>query len=98
MQNYPRGVAKCDTSLRIFKKYNQKSNSVGSTGKCKISDLFEEFGFGVEKPSLFRGLRFNFLPTFLIYSSEKSLKLEFLGMYCLISLLTFSTAPFCHEQ
>lgn len=85
MQNYPRGVAKCDTSLRIFKKYNQKSNSVGSTGKCKISDLFEEFGFGVEKPSLFRGLRFNFQPTFLIYPSEKSFKLDFSSRYTLLS-------------
>lgn len=30
----------------------------GSTGKCKISDLFEKLGFRIWKAEPFRGLRF----------------------------------------
>ena len=54
--------------------------------------------FGFEKLSFFLGRRFNFLPTLMMNWSEKSLKFDFLGMYCRMSLFSCSAAHFCQEQ
>ena len=48
---------------------------------AKLAICLKNSVFGFEKPSFLRGLRFSFFATFLMYRSEKSLKLDFFGMY-----------------
>ncbi len=48
---------------------------------AKLAICLKNSVFGFEKPSFFRGLRFSFFATFLMYRSVKSLKFDFLGMY-----------------
>ena len=44
------------------------------------------------------GLLFNFFWMFIIFCGETRLKLVCFGMYRRMSLLVFSTHPFCHEE
>lgn len=53
--------------------------------------------FGVEKLSFSLGLRLILYCTSLMYFSERPLKSVPFGVYCRISLFSFSIAPFCHE-
>lgn len=52
---------------------------------------------GDKNCNFLRGFRLILCWIFKISSSLKSSKLAPLGMYCRISPLIFSTAPFCHE-
>ena len=44
------------------------------------------------------GLLFNFFWMFIIFCGETRLKSVCFGMYRRMSLLVFSTHPFCHEE
>ena len=75
-----------------LKTYNFPSNELGDyankfiepqvqLASAKLAICLKNSVFGFEKPSFFRGLRFSFFATFLMYRSVKSLKFDFLGMY-----------------
>ena len=72
-----------------------------STSKCNTRQNYNKSlknsSFGVEKFSFSLGLLFIFSWTECMNSSVSSLKSVPFGMYCRISLLAFSMAPFCQE-
>ena len=72
-----------------------------STSKCNTRQNYNKSlknsSFGVEKFSFSLGLLFIFSWTECMNSSVSSLKSVPFGMYCRISLLAFSMAPFCQK-
>ena len=65
---------------------------------CNFVKVFEEAKFRCVKVQFSLGLLFNFFWMFIIFCGETRLKLVCLGMYRRMSLLVFSTHPFCHEE
>lgn len=61
-----------------------------STGKCKISDLFEEFFFWGRKNESFARAEVQFTTDIADIFVREFIEVVFWGMYCLISLLTFT--------
>lgn len=74
-------------TLFFFYKFFSKKNCGKYFLRCaqiqlasaKLAICLKNSVFGFEKPSFFRGLRFSFFATFLMYRSVKSLKFDFLG-------------------
>ena len=58
----------------------------------------KKHSFGVQNFSFSLGLVFNLCCVFLILPSVTILISVPFGIYCLMSLFSFSTPPFCHEQ
>lgn len=72
---------------------------------CRVQQQMQIYGkfsknlyLGVSKFNFSLGLLFIFFCISIIFRSEKSLKFAFFGMYLLMSLFAFSTAPFCQEE
>ena len=65
---------------------------------AKLVKMLEEAKFRCVKVQFFLGLLINFFWMFIIFCDETRLKLVCFGMYRRMSLLVFSTHPFCHEE
>ncbi len=85
----------------LLKKSHIKSKSLIKSqvqlASAKLAICLKNSVFGFEKPSFFRGLKFSFFATFLMYRSVKSLKFDFLGIWRM-SLFTFLRHAFLQEQ
>ena len=66
--------------------------------KCKNNQKEGKKSFIGEKIQFGSGSIIDFKLNSLEKSSSREEKTVFLGIYCLISLLAFSMAPFCQEE
>ena len=77
---------------KFFIFFQKKDSTQVQLASAKLAICLKNSVLGVEKSSFLRGLKFSLRPTLQTKLSEKSLKLDFLGIYCR------STVPFCQEQ
>ena len=85
------------TFLDIYKFVVLIMQSQPASAKLQYS-FVELIFWGVSKLSFCLGLLLIFFCIIAIFLSVQSSKFACLGIYCLMSLLVFSIAPFCHEE
>lgn len=79
------------TTANLDKPYSQLASA-------KLAICRKKAFLGESKLSFLRGLRLILCWTLRMKASVRDEKSVPLGMYCLMSLFAFSTAPFCHEE
>lgn len=78
-------------NYQIYDAYSQLASA-------KLAICRKKTFLGVSKLSFLRGLRLILCCIFRMDASDRSEKSVPFGIYCRMSLLAFSIAPFCHDE